>query len=143
MQDIPAFFCGLTFCYRTCLPWTILLVTPWVITSALCLRLRFQSLRLDSSSDCICVGSLSCQFFCLLLCWTENPIKELNLSELYCVLHLGPNPTCHTLHISEGNHTLFTPLYETAVTALCRIKFNYYMYVINICKYNHMRHQHN
>ncbi|KAF7642700.1 hypothetical protein LDENG_00252840 [Lucifuga dentata] len=95
MQDSPAFVCGLTFCYRLGLSWTILLVAPLVITSAFCPRLRFQSLRLDSLFDCVSVGTLSCQFFCLPLCWTESSIKELYLLELYCVLHLGPNPTRH------------------------------------------------
>ncbi|KAF7641535.1 hypothetical protein LDENG_00278340 [Lucifuga dentata] len=91
MQDSPAFTRGLTFCYRLGLFWIILLVAPLVTTSAFCPRL--QSLCLDSLFDCVCVGTLSCQFFCLPLCWTENSIKELNLSKLYCVLHLGPNPT--------------------------------------------------
>ncbi|KAF7642899.1 hypothetical protein LDENG_00248530 [Lucifuga dentata] len=95
MRDIPAFICGLTFCYRLGLFWTILLVAPLVTTSAFCPRLRFQSLRLDSLFDCVSVGTLSCQFFCLPLCWTVSSIKELYLSELYCVLHLGPNPTRH------------------------------------------------
>ncbi|KAF7654827.1 hypothetical protein LDENG_00064420, partial [Lucifuga dentata] len=83
MRDIPAFICGLTFCYRLGLFWTILLVAPLVITSA-CPRLRFQSLHLDSLFDCVSVGTLSCQFFCLPLCWTESSNKELHLSELYC-----------------------------------------------------------
>ncbi|KAF7651386.1 hypothetical protein LDENG_00111620, partial [Lucifuga dentata] len=66
MQDIPAFFCGLTFCYRTCLSWTNLLVVPLVITSAFCPRLRYLSLHLGSSSVSLCVSALSCLLICLL-----------------------------------------------------------------------------
>ncbi|KAF7655726.1 hypothetical protein LDENG_00051650, partial [Lucifuga dentata] len=66
MRDIPAFICGLTFCYRLGLSWTILLVVSLETTSAFCPRLRLRSLRLVSPSVSFCVGALSCLLFCLL-----------------------------------------------------------------------------
>ncbi|KAF7641335.1 hypothetical protein LDENG_00284700 [Lucifuga dentata] len=93
MQDIPAFICGLTFCYRSCLSWTNLLVVPLVITSAFCPRLRFLSLRLDSLSVSLCVNALSCLLISLLLCWIVDSIKELKLSLLYTALGSKPHPS--------------------------------------------------
>ncbi|KAF7642416.1 hypothetical protein LDENG_00258240, partial [Lucifuga dentata] len=85
MQDIPVFICGLTFCYRSCLSWTNLLVVSLVTTSAFCPRLRFLSLSLVFSSVSHCVSALSCQFICLLLCWIVDSIKELKLFVLCTV----------------------------------------------------------